>query len=161
MKKAVKYFRVVSIGVLVVALATVLFGVTETHSNAVHSTQRASSTLKSVTVTSTGDPNTDEFTEVIDSIHGVVTRVVVDTNGTDTDFTVTLKDENAVTIFSGASLSSADDPNGWAVTEDSIDGDACAGVAITGTMSLAVTDCNDATLNSVSVIIFYIDSWIQ
>ena len=162
--KNFKWMLAVLLPILFISL---VYAVSETHTTGTRSldytnhknTAANYSTLKKVTLTQTGAPPAD-FTETLDSIHGIVLRIVIDVTGTDGNYTITLADENGITIFTKANLDS--DPSvdfSFAVFEDDTEGNPWAGVAVGGTMSLTMADGDDASLTAITVSIYYLDFW--
>ena len=153
MKRALLWL--VCIGLFV----SVAFAVTETHFEGSGGGRARNSAFKVVSITQTGTPPAD-FTEAIDSIYGFVYRIVIDVTGTDGDYTITLADENGITIFTKASLDS--DPTAdfaYAVYEDDTEGNPWAGVPVGGTISLTMADGDDASLTAITVKIYYLNFW--
>ena len=111
-----------------------------------------------VTITETGTPPGD-FTETLDHIEGYIDSIVIDSTGTDTNYTITLTDENAVTIFSGANLTSASEPYRYAISEADTDGNDFRGARVSGTCSLTMADGDDASLTAITVKIYYRRCW--
>lgn len=139
-------------------LAGLVYGVTQTQSEGAAGGRARYSAFKKLTIAATGTPPAD-FTETLVPVYGIIYRIVIDTTGADTDFTITLKDENAKTIFTGSNLSSASEPYGYAVYEDDTEGNPWAGVPVGGAMTLTMADGDDATMTAISVHIYYLEFW--
>jgi len=84
------------------------------------------------------DTNLDDVTFTLPYYSGLATRIVSDSNGTDTSWSLILKDSYGVTIFSKTDINSADEPEGWMISEDDSGGDPWLGVPIWGQMTLDV-----------------------
>jgi len=154
------------IALILLLAVCVVYAATETHttgtanvSSAHHqSTATNYGMMKKAAIVMSAGELDGTVTEAIDSIHGIVMRISIDVTGTDGDYTVTLRDENDITIFSAANLDS--DPTAdfsYAVYEDDTEGNPWAGVPVGGVMDLVVTDAADLTAMTVSI--YYLDFW--
>ncbi len=160
MKKLITLFVLLFVACLVYAASeTHTTGTANVNSKHHQGTQTNYSMFKKITVTQTGTPPAD-FTEALDSICGIILRISIDVTGTDGDYTITLRDENDITIFTKANLDS--DPTAdfsYAVYEDDTEGNPWAGVAVAGVLDLIMADGDDASLTAITVSIYYLDFW--
>jgi len=95
-------------------------------------------------------------------IHGYLDGIVIDSNGTDTSFSVTLRDEHDCNIVV-VSCTSASEPHRYAITiidSNSVHGAATAaflGAPVKGICDIVVADANDASLDDLHVYLYYRD----
>ena len=139
--------------------AGIVYGVTESHSEGSRGGRSQDSAFRVVSITQTGAPPAD-FTEAINSIYGIVYRIVIDVTGTDGDYTITLRDENDITIFTKANLDSDPEKDfSYAVYEDDTEGNPWAGVPVAGAMDVIMADGDDDALTAITIKIYYIEFW--
>lgn len=91
-------------------------------------------------VVSLDDKDVGNQTISTNAIYGIVNRVVIDSNGTDTDWSVTLKDENAIALFTKTDCNSAEVPYGYAVYYDDTEGNPHYGIPICGVLQILTAD---------------------
>ena len=148
---------------LLLSAVCVYAAVTEVHTTGTKSTDYTNhkntaqnySTLKKVSVTfANADIGAGATTETLDSIYGIVLRIVIDETGGDADFDVLLRDESDITIFSKTGLAA---DAAYAVYEDDTEGNPWGGVPVGGAVDLLVTDAGDST--ALTVHIYYLDFW--
>ncbi|HBR19103.1 MAG TPA: hypothetical protein DD726_02670 [Phycisphaerales bacterium] len=79
-------------------------------------------------------------------IYGTIERITIDSNGTETDWSVELKDNIGLTLFSKTDCNSVLEPYGYAITEkDSIDPNINhRGIPVFSPLTLTASDVNDA-----------------
>lgn len=96
------------------------------------------------TLTVTGGSDTNAITMRTRKICGTLDRIVV--LGTqrivDTNFALTLADEDGVSIFSKSGLSSANLPTSWAITSKDLADTNFAGYSVCGPLTITLTDIN-------------------
>lgn len=97
----------------------------------------------------------NNLTETLETLTGFVMRIVIDTTGTDTAFTVNLKDSDGVSIFNKTTCSSGDDPQAYAVSEADSASNYHVGVPVHGTMVLTVSSAD--TLTAIIVRIYALE----
>lgn len=95
----------------------------------------------------------NDITQTVMAIYGYAERITIDQTGTDTVFEVTLKDENAITIFTKTDCNSEDGDYTYAIYEDGTDGTGFKGVPVSGAMVLYIVDANG--LSDLSVVVYY------
>jgi len=135
------------------------FGVTETHLSRRHvaNEKPGERAFKKVVITAT---DTNDFSETISPVYGIVKRIVIKNTGNDDAFDVSLTDENGVSIFSKTSIDG--DPNtqyGYAVYQDDTEGNPWEGVAIGGEMVLTVANAANKSMTRLDITIYYISYW--
>jgi len=91
------------------------------------------------------DDMATEQTLASDPVHGHVQRIVIEATGTDTSWSVQLKDGYGVSLFSKANLSTALDPYSWAISTPDMLGTSFLGAPAHGELTLVTTDCEDLT----------------
>ena len=140
---------------LALCLVAIAYGLTETHtSRKWQGTDRASKMTFKKCVVSTTDVN--DFTEALDNIYGIVNRIAIDQTGTEASYTVTLRDENDITIFT-KTVTGGD--VAYAVYEDDTEGNPWAGVSVGGIMDLLVADANGESMTQLDITIYYLSFW--
>ena len=127
---------------------------TETHSGGVFTPSGHTESLHKAVIV-----DVNNFAETLDSIYGEVKRIVIDTAGTDTAFSVVLQDENLATIFTKADCNSVLEPLSYMVYQDDSEGNPWPDVPVGGAMTLTVSDANGLT--AVSVTIYFKEYWAQ
>jgi len=149
------------IWVLVLCLLGVCWAVTEVHTQGTGAAQRTYPKLMKASVTFTAVELDAEVIETLNSIHGVVLRIVIDVTGTDEDYTVLLRDESDITIFTKANLDSYPSADfSYAIYENDSEGNPWLGIPVSGTIDLVVTDAEELALSAMTVHIYYIGYWI-
>lgn len=134
--------------ILVLTIAALLYAATtETHYSKTIDAQP--SIIRKLVVAS----DANEFTETLNDIYGYLERVVIDATGTDTAYSVTIKDEYAVSLFAKTDCNTADGDYSYAISASDTGSTEFLGVPVAGTGSVVVTGANDLT--SLDVIIYY------
>jgi len=147
--------------ICLLAITCTAMAVTETHKNKESLLEGAGmSAFKKVTITQTGAPPAD-FTETLNDIYGVLESVVIDATGTDTDYDIVIKDENGAVIFNGDALTTATNPNRYALSEADNAGtpNYFRGVRVAGQCTVEMAGGDDASLTAITVIIYYWQTW--
>lgn len=107
------------------------------------------------------DEDVNDATVSLPSITGYLDGIVIDSNGTDTSFSVTLRDEHNCNMFVKADCNSVTEPHRYAVTIADSNGvhgaavAAYAGAPVDGICDVVIADANDATLDDLQVYIYY------
>lgn len=136
-------------GLFILVMVAVLYAAT-TENHYSKTIDSRPSVVRKVVVAS----DANEFTETLDEIYGYLERVVIDATGSDTDYSVTIKDEYAISIFAKTDCSTADGDYSYMLCETSTDSNHFSdGIPIAGTGSVVVAGANDLT--SLDVIIYY------
>ena len=144
--------------ILLICLAMAI-GVTETHTNIGSiMEEQPNRAFKKVTVVQTGTPPAD-FTETLKPIYGQLMSVVIATVGTDTDFDIIVKDENAFTVFTHTTLTTASVPYRFALVESDLANQEYRGVNVGGECTVEMANGDDATLTSIIVTLYYEQNW--
>ncbi len=86
------------------------------------------------TMNSTGVGDINSSDTMTDTIWGTLHRIVINSDGTDTAWTVTIYDENLATVFSKTDVSTASNPVGVAIHNDDTNADPHGGVAVGGSL---------------------------
>jgi len=86
------------------------------------------------------DIDLDDATFTLPYYSGLVTRIVADSTGTDTAWSLILKDPVSATIFTKTDMNSEDEPEGFMVFGDDTGDDPHAGVPVWGQMALDIDD---------------------
>jgi len=76
--------------------------------------------------------------------YGVVQRIVIDCNGTETAWSVALRDSLGVTMFSKSDCNSVTTPHSYAIYQDDTEGNPHYGIPVCGTLTVAIDDVNSA-----------------
>lgn len=109
------------------------------------------------------DNDVNNVTVSIPSIFGYVDGIVIDSNGTDTSFSVVLRDEHDCNIFFKADCNSVIEPHRHAITIIDSNGvhgatpAAYLGAPVSGICDVVLTDANDATMDDLQIYIYYRD----
>ncbi len=145
---------------LFLGIAAVLaLGVTETHLNmGARMEEQPNQAYKKVTITQTGTPPAD-FTETLNPIYGQILAIVIDSTGTDTDYDIIVKDENAVIIFEHTTLTSAAEPYRYALVESDLANQEYRGVHVAGKCTVEMANGDDATLTAITITLYYEQNW--
>jgi len=124
----------------------------------------ASSIICAVVSKGEGDIN-DTTTELADIEYASIERVVIDSNGIDTQYSVYIYDNapeyNNVTIFSKTDCNSVNEPYSYAVSQADTAGNDFLGIPVLGPVSVYVTDVNEvndpnvAHLDDLEILIYY------
>ena len=130
--------------------------ITETHSTGAGSSAPTYSQLKKVRIGELDDAVTS--TATLRRIYGFVNRIAIIPTGTEVSYTVALRDENTVNIFS-ATLNAASGTQSWAVSHADTAGNDFGGVPVAGVMTLVVDNVASTTLTDLSVDIYYTEHW--
>jgi hypothetical protein len=105
------------------------------------------------------DEDVNDITITLPNIQGKLLGFVADQTGADTAWSLTIKDEHGVTLFTSAIMDSGADPNRFAFS--SYDNEATAnwflGVPIFGTGSVTIADANDASMSDLDIHLYYED----
>ena len=88
-------------------------------------------------------------------IFGSVERISVSATGTDTAFTVSLKDENLVTIFTATDFNSVSLPTSYAVSQADTAGTNFLGVPVGGALICTGESIDDVNMTEVVVTVYY------
>lgn len=142
---------------LFMLIAAYIYAATETHNEDEKGGQQRYSRFQKISVDFTEAELDAGVTEALDPVYGFVYRIVIDSNGTDTSWSLTLRDESDITIFTNTALTSASEPNSYAIYEDDTEGNPWNGVPVGGIMDLVVA--NGAGLDDLDVHIYVISYW--
>ena len=93
-----------------------------------------------ITFTATADLNDLTFTSRY--IEGILNRIVINSTGTETDWTVILKDDLGATLFTKADCNSVLDPYSYAITATDTAGNLYYGSIVSGPLTLEIKDVN-------------------
>lgn len=149
------FFLIVSLCLFASIGINYCFGVSETHSGTGGSNLSQKMTLGKVVVNQVTDLN--DFTETLDSFTGTLDRIVIDANGTDTDYSITLKDENAYTLFTKTDCNTSDGDYSYMLYQDDKEGNPWPNIPISGACSVVVADANG--LDNLNIVIYYHRYW--
>lgn len=100
---------------------------------------RTPSKVKAVLWT-VGDHASATLSDVTVPLYGTVERVTIDANGTDTEFTVALRDQHGALLWEKDDVNSLQCPLTYAVSLAGVDGNRVPGAMIGGAVTLAVSD---------------------
>lgn len=111
-----------------------------------------------VTVTPTAaDPNSKSSTATSTdpcSIFGELQRITIIADGTDTDFTVTVKDGNDITLFEKTDCNTALLPLSYMIYMDDTEGNPHGDVPVAGLLTVDTNDIDPNNLTSLTVIFY-------
>jgi hypothetical protein len=151
------------LGILVVICITAIFVFASTTTftktgNSYYGHQAAENKLV-VTITPTAaDPNSATSTAVsTDPVFGILQRITLGKTGTDTAFTVTVKDENLITVFTKTDCNSALLPLSYALISADTAGNKYCGVPVAGLLTVATAAVDPNNLTSITVTLYYED----
>ena len=112
--------------------------------------------VKKLTFTVTPVANDDNsiYTSVLsdDEIFGNIRRIAISTTGTDTSFSVILKDEDGIAIYTKADCTTASTPFSGFLASSSYDG-----IFTAGKLTLDVNNVDPNNLTGVTVKVYYAD----
>lgn len=105
----------------------------------------------------------NDFTATTREVYGYVSSVVVSANGDDAAYSVTIKDEHGLPIFTKADFNAATDPNRYSISEVDSEDSALrsAFVSVAGALTVEVADANavGTTTDEVNVYIYTREYW--
>lgn len=90
-----------------------------------------------------------------DVLFAELQRVTISAAGTDTDFTVTVKDDIGISLFSKADCNTVTLPLTYALTTTDAAGNVHLGVPVAGPITVDTNDVDPNNLTSVTVTIYY------
>ncbi|HIJ71774.1 MAG TPA: hypothetical protein HPP87_10490 [Planctomycetes bacterium] len=96
-----------------------------------------------------------DATVSLGNIYGYVQRIVIDSTGTDTTFSISLTDNASYTIWTKANLTSASEPYSYVITMEDTSGNVFGGVPVTGDLSIVQANCDDASMSALTVYVYY------
>lgn len=98
------------------------------------------------------DTDTNTVSLTTDDIYGTIKRITIDSNGTETDWSISIKDDIGITIFEKEDCNSVEIPYGYAIQQSAADGNLYCGIPIMGALTLTVSDVNfSAEVQTLSV----------
>lgn len=147
------------VGYLLLLIAVILCGATidETHTTAPGNIAvSVRPVYRKMVVSDAADGDANDFTETLESIYGYLDRIVIDSNGTDTDYDVTLLDEHEIELFTKTDCSSASEPYSYILSEVDVDDNAFPGIPVAGACKVVVADIDDASADAITITIYYV-----
>lgn len=104
---------------------------------------------------SDSDGDVNDFSQIIDIAYGIIERITIDSNGTDTSYKVYLYDENNVAIFTKTDCSSASEPYNYAVSMSDTGSTEFLGIPVIGSFTVVLADADDATMDDIDITVYY------
>lgn len=144
--------------VCICIVGVIVFGATQTETHTLAPGSMAATVkpaYRKVVIADSADGDANDFTETLVPIYGFLDRIVIDSAGTDTTYSVILKDDHAITLFTKADCSSATEPYSYILTEADVDGNVFPGIPVGGACTLEVANIDDATATAITVTIYY------
>lgn len=140
------------------AVTALLYGATQTETHTLAPGSMAASVkpaYRKVVIADSADGDANDFTETLVTIYGFLDRIVIDSAGTDTTYSVILQDDHGITLFTKTDCSSASEPYSYILTEADVDGNVFPGIPVGGACTLEIANIDDATATAITVTIYY------
>ena len=92
-----------------------------------------------------------------DPVFGILQRITLANTGTDTAFTVTVKDENLITLFTKTDCNSSLLPLSYALTSTDTAGNKYYGIPVAGFLTVETAGVDPNNLTSIPITLYYED----
>lgn len=155
------YCRTIFAVVAALAVPVLLLAATTTY-NYDYSTPRPQMTDGMYAVVmSDVDGDVNDWSSDTHDLYGYLVSIVVDSNGTDTEFGVEVADQYGNLLFDKDDFTSASEPYRYPIISTDTASNVHRGAAIGGPLTVTVADADDATLDELRVVLYVRNYWRQ